>query len=84
LNASLELVFFVPKKRESPDCDQQFGAFCFLHLGKGKGEPVIDFSKLIRELRLMFKQLPDWKFIMLWVVVFIVAIGYLIGQVRWW
>lgn len=72
------------QKRESPELLQAVGAFYFLHLGKGKGESVIDFSKLIRELRLMFKQLPDWKFIMLWVVVFIVAIGYLIGQIRWW
>jgi len=60
------------------------GAFYFLHLDEGKGESVIDFSKLIRELRLMIKQLPDWKFIMIWAVAIISALGYFIGQVRWW
>ncbi|BDI50712.1 hypothetical protein ACLB1E_23630 [Escherichia coli] len=45
---------------------------------------MVDFSKLIRELRLMIKQLPNWKFIMLWLVMFIASVGYLIGQIRWW
>ena len=45
---------------------------------------MIYFSKLIRELRLMIEQLPNWKFIMLWLVALIIALGYLIGQIRWW
>lgn len=32
----------------------------------------------------MIKQLPDWKFILLWLVLFIAAVGYLIGKIRWW
>ena len=32
----------------------------------------------------MIKQLPDWKFIMIWAVAIISALGYFIGQVRWW
>ncbi|NUU68418.1 hypothetical protein HQN64_20240 [Enterobacteriaceae bacterium BIT-l23] len=47
-------------------------------------EHVIDFSKLMRELRLMIKQLPNWKFILLWLVAITAALGYFIGQVRWW
>ncbi|KVK39167.1 hypothetical protein ABF69_0209330 [Enterobacter chengduensis] len=61
-----------------------YGAFYFLHLDESKGEAVLDFSKLIRELRLMIKQLPSWKFIMIWMVAIVAALGYFIGQVRWW
>ncbi len=32
----------------------------------------------------MIKQLPNWKFIMLWLVMFIASVGYRIGQIRWW
>lgn len=32
----------------------------------------------------MIKQLPNWKFILIWLVMFVAAIGYLIGQIRWW
>ncbi len=27
----------------------------------------------------MIKQLPNWKFIMLWLVMFIASVGYLMG-----
>ncbi|WP_038164155.1 hypothetical protein, partial [Trabulsiella guamensis] len=59
------------------------GVFCFQRYRTNE-EPVIDFSKLIRELRLMIQQLPTWKFVMLWLVFFVAAVGYLIGQIRWW
>ncbi|EAB9752274.1 hypothetical protein F0M37_24090 [Salmonella enterica subsp. enterica] len=71
------------QKAKTPAAPTDRG-FLFSRLERSKGEPVVDFSKLIRELRLMIKQLPDWKFIMLWLVLFIAAIGYLIGQIRWW
>ncbi|WP_176168236.1 hypothetical protein [Salmonella enterica] len=45
---------------------------------------MIDISKLIRGLRLMIEQLPNWKFILIWLVLFVAAIGYLVGQIRWW
>ncbi|STL44734.1 phage protein [Escherichia coli] len=32
----------------------------------------------------MIKQLPSWKFIMIWMVAIVAALGYFIGQVRWW
>ncbi|EDV3179916.1 hypothetical protein FLQ72_000876 [Salmonella enterica] len=45
---------------------------------------MTDISKLIRELRLMIEQLQNWKFILIWLVLFVASIGYLIGQIRWW
>ncbi len=39
---------------------------------------MIDFSKLIRELRLMIKQLPDWKFHLKWTVFFLFGLTSLI------
>ncbi|HCR2230053.1 MULTISPECIES: hypothetical protein [Enterobacter cloacae complex] len=45
---------------------------------------MIDFSKLIRELREMAEKLPNWKFLLIWSVLFILSVGYFIGQVRWW
>ncbi|EAX4120834.1 hypothetical protein JMI48_001135 [Salmonella enterica] len=32
----------------------------------------------------MIEQLPNWKFILIWLVLFVAAIGYLVGQIRWW
>lgn len=72
-----------PLKAKTPNVSGDQG-FLFLHLEEGKGELVIDISKLIRELRLMIEQLPNWKFILIWLVLFVAAIGYLIGQIRWW
>ncbi|EEB44791.1 hypothetical protein PROVALCAL_03179 [Providencia alcalifaciens DSM 30120] len=47
-----------------------------------QGEPVIDFSKLIRELRLMIKQLPNWKFLLIWLIPFIWGISQLIIAIK--
>lgn len=58
--------------------------FLFLHLDNSKGEHVIDFSKLIRELREMAEKLPNWKFLLIWSVLLILSVGYFIGQIRWW
>lgn len=30
----------------------------------------------------MIEKLPDWKFILIWLVLFVAAIGYLVGQIR--
>ena len=47
-------------------------------------EPVIDFSKLIRELRVMGEKLPNWKFLLIWAVFFLFGLSSLISAVRWW
>lgn len=36
------------------------------------------FSKIIEELRLMFQQLPTWRFLMIWMVAMTFAAGYLL------
>uniref|UniRef100_UPI003A94A6E1 hypothetical protein n=1 Tax=Salmonella enterica TaxID=28901 RepID=UPI003A94A6E1 len=66
---------------ENPDCANSRG-FLFLHLDKGKGEPVIDISKLIRELRLMIKQLPNWKFLLVWAIPFLWVVSQLITAIK--
>ncbi|HCO7573426.1 hypothetical protein [Escherichia fergusonii] len=45
---------------------------------------MIDFSKLVREIRVMAEKLPNWKFLLIWLVFLILAAGYFIGQIRWW
>ncbi|CTZ98788.1 phage protein [Escherichia coli] len=45
---------------------------------------TFDFSKLIREIRVMAEKLSTWKFILIWLVFVIMASGYFIGQIRWW
>ena len=45
---------------------------------------MFDFSKLIREIRVMAEKLSTWKFILIWLVFVIMASGYFIGQIRWW
>lgn len=60
------------------------GVLVFPDSGKVKGESVSDFSKLIREIRVMAEKLSTWKFILIWLVFVIMASGYFIGQIRWW
>ncbi|EIF6902667.1 hypothetical protein H4N82_005457, partial [Escherichia coli] len=50
--------------------------FVFPDSGKVKGESVFDFSKLIREIRMMAEKLSTWKFILIWLVFVIMASGY--------
>ncbi|AUO64121.1 hypothetical protein WM46_04750 [Citrobacter freundii complex sp. CFNIH2] len=45
---------------------------------------MIDFSKLIRELREMGEKLPNWKFLLIWTVFFLFGLSSLIGAIRWW
>ncbi|OSL86510.1 putative bacteriophage protein [Escherichia coli TA249] len=45
---------------------------------------MFNFSKLIREIRVMAEKLSTWKFILIWLVFAIMASGYFIGQIRWW
>ncbi|EEI5922534.1 hypothetical protein GYC56_005411 [Salmonella enterica] len=45
---------------------------------------MIDFSKLIMELRVMGEKLPNWKFLLIWIVFFLLGLSILIGAVRWW
>ncbi|MBZ7404788.1 hypothetical protein FMJ25_23185 [Klebsiella grimontii] len=45
---------------------------------------MIDFSKLIRELRQMGEKLADWKFLLIWTVFFLFGLSSLITAVRWW
>ncbi|EJD8459749.1 hypothetical protein M2658_005166 [Escherichia coli] len=45
---------------------------------------MFDFSKLIREIRVMDEKLSTWKYILIWLVFVIMASGYFIGQIRWW
>ncbi|EEB2907451.1 hypothetical protein FVC98_17280 [Salmonella enterica] len=45
---------------------------------------MIDFSKLIMELRVMGEKLPNWKFLLIWFVFFLFGLSILIGAVRWW
>ncbi|EKD6410282.1 TPA: hypothetical protein N6790_004406 [Escherichia coli] len=42
---------------------------------------MFDFSKLIREIRVMAEKLSTWKFILIWLVFVIMASGYFIGQI---
>lgn len=58
--------------------------FLFSTPEDSKGEHVIDFSKLVREIRVMAEKLPNWKFLLIWLVFLILAAGYFIGQIRWW
>ena len=60
------------------------GVLVFPDSGKVKGESVFDFSKLIREIRVLAEKLSTWKFILIWLVFVIMASGYFIGQIRWW
>ncbi len=71
------------KKSEPPVVTSSRG-FLFSAPGKGKGEHVIDFSKRVREIREMAEKLPNWKFLLIWLVFLILAAGYFIGQIRWW
>ncbi len=43
---------------------------------------MVDFSKLIRELRLMIKQLPDWKFLLIWAIPFLWVVARLITAIK--
>ncbi|UTP96466.1 hypothetical protein NMK60_12680 [Escherichia coli] len=52
-------------KSKSPFVDRKRG-FVFPDSGKVKGESVFDFSKLIREIRMMAEKLSTWKFILIW------------------
>ncbi|ECW0134804.1 hypothetical protein F3E84_13160 [Salmonella enterica subsp. enterica] len=45
---------------------------------------MIDFSKLIMKLRVMGEKLPNWKFLLIWIVFFLFGLSSLIGAVRWW
>ena len=70
-------------KSKTPFVGRKWG-FVFPDSGKVKGESVFDFSKLIREIRMMAEKLSPWKFILIWLVFVIMASGYFIGQIRWW
>ncbi|EIM2919095.1 hypothetical protein K5Z09_004372 [Escherichia coli] len=69
-------------KSKNPVCGQQAG-FC-VYGSKLWEAALIDFSKLIREIRVMAEKLSTWKFILIWLVFVIMASGYFIGQIRWW
>ncbi|OSL39410.1 putative bacteriophage protein [Escherichia coli TA464] len=43
---------------------------------------LIDFSKLIRELRLMISQLPNWKFLLVWSIPFLWVVSQLIVAIK--
>ncbi|EFI9294485.1 hypothetical protein G3S67_005022 [Escherichia coli] len=43
---------------------------------------LIDFSKLIRELRLMISQLPNWKFLLVWSIPFLWGVSQLIVAIK--
>ena len=70
--------------KSRPPIARTVGFFVFPDSGKVKGESVFDFSKLIREIRVMAEKLSTWKFILIWLVFVIMASGYFIGQIRWW
>ncbi|EIY5870887.1 hypothetical protein MM679_005137, partial [Escherichia coli] len=63
-------------KSKNPVCWQQAG-FCF-YGSKLWEAALIDFSKLIREIRVMAEKLSTWKFILIWLVFVIMASGYFI------
>ncbi|EEZ7484667.1 hypothetical protein C8049_005126, partial [Escherichia coli] len=52
-------------KSKTPFVGRKRG-FVFPDSGKVKGESVFDFSKLIREIRVMAEKLSTWKFILIW------------------
>ncbi|EEV5815825.1 hypothetical protein GP979_04805 [Escherichia coli] len=45
---------------------------------------MINFSKLIRELRVMGEKLPNWKFFLIWAVFFLFGLSSVISAIRWW
>ncbi|EEJ6213227.1 hypothetical protein GUO90_003128 [Salmonella enterica] len=45
---------------------------------------MIDSSKPIRELREMGEKLPNWKFLLIWMVFFLFGVSSLIHAIRWW
>ena len=40
--------------------------------------------KLLVEIRVMVEKYPNWKFLLIWLVLLIQASGYFVGQIRWW
>ncbi|WP_214429271.1 hypothetical protein, partial [Escherichia coli] len=77
---SLQTLAIKQKPRSVPAA----GVFCFHTLKGARREPVFDFSKLIREIRVMAEKLSTWKFLLIWLVFLILASGYFVGQIRWW
>ncbi|SIT68983.1 MULTISPECIES: hypothetical protein [Burkholderiaceae] len=41
-------------------------------------------SKLIKELRMMLKEMPAQRFWALWIVALCFGIGYIVQAIRWW
>lgn len=51
-------------------------------VGGDRCPALIDFSKLIRELRLMTGQLPNWKFLLVWSIPFLWVVSQLITAIK--
>ncbi|WP_221413638.1 MULTISPECIES: hypothetical protein, partial [unclassified Cronobacter] len=74
-------LIFTSLKSKNPGLLAQPG-FSVSDPEQDKGEHVVDFSKLIRELRLMIKQFPDRKFFLIWVIPFIWVVSQLITAIK--
>ncbi|EJF8078653.1 hypothetical protein V9O17_005400 [Escherichia coli] len=67
-------------KSKNPVCWLQTGFYVY---GSKLWEAaLIDFSKLIRELRLMISQLPNWKFLLVWLIPFLWGVARLITAIK--
>ncbi|EFI6241697.1 hypothetical protein GY501_004722 [Escherichia coli] len=65
---------------KNPVCWSQTGFYVY---GSKLWEAaLIDFSKLIRELRLMISQLPNWKFLLVWSIPFLWVVSQLIVAIK--
>lgn len=45
---------------------------------------MLDFIKLIQELREMGQKLPSWRFLLIWSVFFLFGLASFVHAIRWW
>ncbi|KQJ58410.1 hypothetical protein AN399_27580 [Pseudomonas aeruginosa] len=72
-----------PAKKAKPPRAGRLRGFLFPPHEIGMRRTYLDFSKIIREVRIMTDKLSPPRFWALWLVFFVIAVGYLSSNLPW-